>query len=1024
MRIKKKIAASLLALTCIAASLPVAAYTPEFSDELSRVSLTVESDDYEAISLLKDAGLSSIRYPINWHKFEPAKNTWDYEYLENRIQAIKNEDIHSIVGIGTNNNLYSNSNNIRAGVETKSNLDGFARYCRKLAEYLLNNHPEIRTFMIWNEPNSPSFWRSDPNPSSYFNLVKEASAAFKEYMPDCTIIAGVAANPSMLFLDQLFECGIYQYADVISLQPYVTPSNADQGTLERRLYKLDNTVYKYGGWKEKYISEIGWYTYDTVSEEDQAINLIKTIVFSDEYDFSGTNIYELVDGTGNTEQTENHYGLVRSDKTKKTGYHAVAQNHDILGGADYIGKITDSGNSSFAYVYRKNDQIIAVAWTKQESEKLSALGITDYKTACDLYGNELQDPALTFEPIYITFNDRSLLYSALKNSLSSYYNTIPASCRSSALEELAGLDPAQMSAQAVLDAFEENYNIAYELISGNTSEQELRTRLMAAYKLHNAALKWGALYTYLSRYEPVLQTLTADSKIRGLENELHSISDSYAYALPYSEAILKQAKKYSQIANALKNSTYTSTTKGASVRIYNDMADKLTGLSRIASQVESASYDKGFLIVASPSIIKESGNTELSVNIENRNNAAFNGSIRLLNRFGNTIYKADIRIPAKSTEILSLDINISETDPTGKYFYRMELVNEDAVVSAHSVFINTQTGPYTTNTITDENQAESTPAENIFTVNNKEYILLDYSNDMNSAFFVMEENIKERRLFDEDVYDIRFDAEDSNNIAYYLNNGYYVDPDIRNYIDFEHMWLTEAGYGDSECPTDYITICGISLISVQEWLRYAGKFGYAPTRPKTIDTWWMRTPGTNISTIRYVSCKSQSNLHTLTNTQPRGIRPVYYLNRDFFKKIKPTDMGANVKKAIRDTYPAGEMMAADIYNKSELAELGYTDDDMLFSEVSYTDKNGEPITSCAGQDEVNLRLVMNKDKSFNVIFALYDALNRFIACTVQDSSSVMDINVKAGADAPEVAYSKCFFWNLDTLEPCEKCIVF
>ena len=155
------------------------ALTPEFTDELSRVGVRVEPDDSNAMEVLSETGINTIRYALNWHKFEPTKGEFDTDYIDERISILKNSDINSIVGIGVNNNLYSGKNDIRYGVESKENLDAFTNYCKALASYLSENYPEIKTFLIWNEPNSASFWKDEPNPVSYFNLVKEASLAFK-----------------------------------------------------------------------------------------------------------------------------------------------------------------------------------------------------------------------------------------------------------------------------------------------------------------------------------------------------------------------------------------------------------------------------------------------------------------------------------------------------------------------------------------------------------------------------------------------------------------------------------------------------------------------------------------------------------------------------------------------------------------------------------------------------------------------------------------------------------------------------
>ena len=197
-KIFKKFICTLLIFSVLA-SYPMAAfnYTPEFSDELSRVGIRLEPEDSVGLDMLSSSGVNTIRYALNWHKFEPSKGVWDTDYIDSRVSLLKNYNFSSMIGIGVNNQLYSGNSDIRYGVETRANLEAFSDYCLKLGEYLTKNYPQITTFLIWNEPNSTSFWKDDPNPSSYYNLVKVASIAFKKAIPDCTIIAGIAANPSL-----------------------------------------------------------------------------------------------------------------------------------------------------------------------------------------------------------------------------------------------------------------------------------------------------------------------------------------------------------------------------------------------------------------------------------------------------------------------------------------------------------------------------------------------------------------------------------------------------------------------------------------------------------------------------------------------------------------------------------------------------------------------------------------------------------------------------------------------------------
>lgn len=1101
-------------------------YSPDFSDELSRVGIRVEPDDADGIRLLEKTGVNTIRYALNWHHFEPTKGQWNTDYIDDRISLLRSYDINSMIGVGVNNPIYSGNSDIRFGVESRENLEAFSNYCLKLGEYLAENYPEIKEFLIWNEPNSSSFWKNDPNPAAYYTLVKTASIAFKQNIPDCTIIAGVTANPSILFLSQLYELGIYNYADVISSQPYVAPSNADEGTLAYRLQQYNNLTNQYGGWKEHYISEIGWHTYagdntSGVSEDVQAENLVKSLALADEYDMRGVNFYELVDSTGNSVKSENHYGLVKSDTTAKAGFDALVHFQDIIGGAEYAGKLISLDKKSFAYIYHKNGEIIALAWTQNTSASLSTLNMVEYIRATDIYGNELDSPSLSASPIYLILANGESLYSAISSSIRNYYNNIPDSLITDEIQSLIDSNLSIMDKNAVRNFFEQHYTAAYNLIDST----EVTLRMSSAFNLHMAATKLGILYNYLSPDQPSLSELKSDESIvyasDRLENpysettftvnlsdvelgdtvtllitdnndipvyftqktigsevaqeleftlgtttpgqykgsisarvskpSINSITASnphvtvnfenkaftitvnssidpelknFDYEYPYAQAILHQAKQYNEKAHTLNDSAYESIYKPSYIEVADYISSRLSELSVKAAITEEASFDRGFSIVTTPSIIKHGGVTQISAEITNKNSTTFSGTAEIIDNDGCVLQIIDVTIPENSTETINFDLNVPERADKGQYFYYVNLVKSQTVLSSRAVYVNTQIGPYSNAEITDKNQVASTPAENKFKVGNTEYILLDTTMDNNSKFFVMEENISANSYFDYDHYDIDFDPSDRNNIAYYLNNAYKVNPAVKNYIDNNHLWLTEAGYGDSVCPTDYTVECGINLMSVQEWNKYAGKFGYAPSGVAA-NTWWLRTPGTNINTIRYISKPTGKCLHTFSDKESRGVRPVYFLNRNFFKEVPITSAGSNVIEIIKNIYSPNELLSCGVYTKADLISMGIaSEDDFLLDSISLTDKYGKNISSPENLDEINLSITYNENTPFSAFLAVYTKSGELIGCTFKNIDGDTTMNLKLNQKAPQDSFAKLFIWESNTLTPLDTPVIF
>ena len=231
-------------------------------------------------------------------------------------------------------------------------------------------------------------------------------------------------------------------------------------------------------------------------------------------------------------------------------------------------------------------------------------------------------------------------------------------------------------------------------------------------------------------------------------------------------------------------------------------------------------------------------------------------------------------------------------------------------------------------------QSKTTPEENIFTVDGAKFILLNEYDDEDSAFFIMTEDLYGTRMYDEDKTE-KFDVEDENNIGYFLNNEFITDGNqnkklpqsITDYINFNHVWYTEGGWAKSNCPADYSFTAGVSLISKSQYIKYFGKFGWNKG-PTETDQWWTRTTrGVDNQNLNNMLCSiGGDNGGDLWDRMPdsvRGIRPVFYLKRDFFKNVRIKSAGKNVIKAIADQYAVTELLAGQAgYTLTELETMG------------------------------------------------------------------------------------------------------
>lgn len=157
----------------------------------------------------------------------------------------------------------------------------FARYATELARRYGpggSAKPElpIRSWQIWNEPNTPSWWRGGADPEAYADLLRAAGDAIRKVDPDAQIVAAGMpesrlGTPGPEFLRDVLATGVE--VDTVAVHPYA-------GTPARVARKV-RAMQRVAGDREVWVTEVGWGTGGrdgelTVDRETQARYLTET----------------------------------------------------------------------------------------------------------------------------------------------------------------------------------------------------------------------------------------------------------------------------------------------------------------------------------------------------------------------------------------------------------------------------------------------------------------------------------------------------------------------------------------------------------------------------------------------------------------------------------------------------------------------------------------------------------------------------------------------------------------------------
>jgi hypothetical protein len=233
-----------------------------------------DGGDYE---LMHEAGITSVRLPMNWAAVEPeARDRFAprWEFLDGQVEAAAENHMRAFMfvwgtpewvsrrlgaePVATGRERHAWLQFLHAAVSRYGSRGSFWREHRDLPRL------PVRQWEIWNEENIVTFSK-EPDPTRFARLVRISGGLLHREQPGSTVIlGGLFGRPLQIppnvasegFLADLYrEPGIKRYFDGVALHPYVADAGALQGQIERL-----RTVMTFNGDAATplYVTEMGW----------------------------------------------------------------------------------------------------------------------------------------------------------------------------------------------------------------------------------------------------------------------------------------------------------------------------------------------------------------------------------------------------------------------------------------------------------------------------------------------------------------------------------------------------------------------------------------------------------------------------------------------------------------------------------------------------------------------------------------------------------------------------------------------
>lgn len=400
----------------------------------------------EELRLLSSAGVKYLRRDFLWHEIEPAKGNFDFSGYDRIVDEARNYGMEFIGLLAYGNNWASEASKkcVESGMSGCTNYppdkpEDFGNFVFHTVSHFKDR---VHFWEIWNEPNfGINFFKPFSDPKKYSEILKAGYTSTKLADPRAIVSFGGVLMPDyeiepsgIEFLQDVMkampEPG--NYFDAFSFHPYMYPyppsippeqdSSPSQGSIITMIDSVYKTItdLKISS-MPLWITEIGWPTYESVSETVQAAYLIRSLLLSLVKGIEIYCWYTTYDGDGSSfPPAEDYFGLIsyfepslNSTPMPKLSYYALK---NLYGLAKNFYILQNYYETEFPDTYKikliskDTQEEIYVLWSISGDDKNIEIELNgSVASVVDLFGEQIstqiQDNKLVVKvswlPVYI-----------------------------------------------------------------------------------------------------------------------------------------------------------------------------------------------------------------------------------------------------------------------------------------------------------------------------------------------------------------------------------------------------------------------------------------------------------------------------------------------------------------------------------------------------------------------------------------------------------------------------------------------
>lgn len=222
-----------------------------------------------------------------------------------------------------------------------------ARY-GDVVEFALERWPQdIAAVEVWNEPNLSLFWLGTD--AQYVELVRQAKLARGRAQSSVPIVGGAISSSDTAYLNRLYDAGLANHADDISIHPYNFGGNgqgfgdpASSGAPTQNNFALGITAMREvmelrnHGDGDLWLTEFGYavcpaYPYCVTEAQQAECNARSFQIAADRSYIAGATVFSARDLTSQNEVIfDARFGLARFDFTERPGMQRLRDLFPLL----------------------------------------------------------------------------------------------------------------------------------------------------------------------------------------------------------------------------------------------------------------------------------------------------------------------------------------------------------------------------------------------------------------------------------------------------------------------------------------------------------------------------------------------------------------------------------------------------------------------------------------------------------------------------------------------------------------------